>query len=78
MIATPRLGMRTERSIQTVLELGDSSLRELPSAWKIQVDGLLAVNRIIDIRKLCTREELEKRYRADSPYAAAVLESRSG
>jgi peptide deformylase len=27
------------------------------------------VDRITDIRTLCTREEFEKRYRAASPYA---------
>jgi peptide deformylase len=38
------------------------------------LDGILAVDRIADIRTMCTREEFEKRYRADSPYAAATLE----
>jgi peptide deformylase len=33
------------------------------------LDGILAVDRITDIRTLCTREEFEKRYRASSPYA---------
>ena len=36
------------------------------------LDGILAVDRITDIRTMCTREEFEKRYRAASPYAAAV------
>ena len=35
------------------------------------LDGILAVDRITDIRTLCTREEFEKRYRAQSPYAMA-------
>lgn len=35
------------------------------------LDGVLCVDRITDIRTLCTREEFEKRYRADSPYATA-------
>lgn len=35
------------------------------------LDGILAVDRITDIRTLCTREEFEKRYRAQSPYALA-------
>ena len=40
------------------------------------LDGVLAVDRITDIRTLCTREEFEKRYRADSPYATtSVAES---
>ncbi|MGD0425898.1 MAG: peptide deformylase [Candidatus Acidiferrales bacterium] len=33
------------------------------------LDGILAVDRISDMRTLCTREEFEKRYRAASPYA---------
>ena len=36
------------------------------------LDGILAVDRITDIRTMCTREEFEKRYRAASPYAVAV------
>ena len=35
------------------------------------LDGILAVDRIADIRTLCTREEFEKRYRGSSPYALA-------
>jgi peptide deformylase len=33
------------------------------------LDGILAVDRITDMRTICTREEFEKRYRAQSPYA---------
>jgi peptide deformylase len=33
------------------------------------LDGILAIDRITDLRTLCTREEFERRYRADSPYA---------
>ena len=33
------------------------------------LDGILAVDRITDIRTMCTREEFEKRHRAGSPYA---------
>ena len=36
------------------------------------LDGILAVDRIIDIKTMCTREEFEKRYRAGSPYAVAA------
>jgi len=31
------------------------------------------VDRITDIRTMCTREEFEKRYRAGTPYAVEVL-----
>src|SRR6266850_418113 len=37
------------------------------------MDGILAVDRITDIKTMCTREEFEKRYRAGSPYAVEVL-----
>ena len=33
------------------------------------LDGILAIDRITDMRTMCTREEFEKRYRAQSPYA---------
>jgi peptide deformylase len=35
------------------------------------LDGILAVDRITDIRSMCTREEFERRYRAESPYAVS-------
>lgn len=34
------------------------------------LEGILAVERITDMQTLCTREEFEHRYRAESPYAA--------
>lgn len=36
------------------------------------LDGILAVDRIVDVRTMCTREEFEKRYRAASPYATVA------
>jgi peptide deformylase len=33
------------------------------------LDGVLAIDRITDMRTMCTREEFEKRYRSHSPYA---------
>jgi peptide deformylase len=33
------------------------------------LDGILAIDRVVDVKTICTREEFEKRYRADSPYA---------
>jgi peptide deformylase len=41
------------------------------------LDGILAVDRITDMRTLCTREEFEKRYRAGSPYAVAAQQRAS-
>lgn len=33
------------------------------------LDGILALDRITDVKTICTREEFEKRYRNSSPYA---------
>jgi peptide deformylase len=50
----------------------DRNLSELLQHEIDHLDGILAVDRIIDIRTLCTREEFERRYRAQSPYAIEV------
>lgn len=34
------------------------------------LDGILCIDRVSDVKTICTREEFEKRYRADSPYSA--------
>jgi len=36
------------------------------------LDGILAIDRITDMRTMCTREEFEKRYRPGSPYAVSA------
>jgi peptide deformylase len=33
------------------------------------LDGILCIDRVSDVTSICTREEFEKRYRANSPYA---------
>ena len=35
------------------------------------LDGILCIDRVTDLRTICTREEFEKRYRSQSPYAQA-------
>jgi len=35
------------------------------------LDGILAIDRVVDAKTICTREEFEKRYRDASPYAVA-------
>jgi peptide deformylase len=55
----------------------DRDLSELLQHEIDHLDGILAVDRITDIRTMCTREEFEKRFRAQSPYAAATAESRA-
>jgi peptide deformylase len=47
----------------------ERNLSELLQHEIDHLDGILAVDRIADIRTMCTREEFEKRYRASSPYA---------
>jgi peptide deformylase len=47
----------------------EKDLAELLQHEIDHLDGILAVDRITDMRTLCTRKEFEKRYRATSPYA---------
>jgi peptide deformylase len=47
----------------------ERNLSELLQHEIDHLDGILAVDRITDIRTMCTREEFEKRFRASSPYA---------
>src|ERR1700720_2642815 len=80
--------MQVERHREIVVRYQDSqaewkevrageerNLSELLQHEIDHLDGILAVDRIIDIRTMCTREEFEKRYRALSPYALAGTES---
>ena len=53
----------------------ERNLSELLQHEIDHLDGILAVDRIIDIRTMCAREEFEKRYRAQSPYAVAEAKS---
>jgi peptide deformylase len=53
----------------------ERNLSELLQHEIDHLDGILAVDRITDIRTMCTREEFEKRYRATSPYAVAGTRS---
>jgi peptide deformylase len=48
----------------------ERNLSELLQHEIDHLDGILAVDRITDIRTMCTREEFEKRHRALSPYAS--------
>jgi peptide deformylase len=56
------------------LRAGDErNLSELLQHEIDHLDGILAVDRITDLKTLCTREEFEKRYRQNSPYAVATV-----
>lgn len=37
------------------------------------LDGILAIDRVTDVKTIVTREEFEKRYRTASPYAVEVV-----
>ena len=50
----------------------ERNLSELLQHEIDHLNGILAVDRITDIRTMCTREEFEKRYRAASPYSVAT------
>ena len=50
----------------------ERNLSELLQHEIDHLDGILAVDRITDIRTMCTREEFEKRYRDGSPYAKSA------
>jgi len=52
----------------------EQNLSELLQHEIDHLDGILAVDRITDMKTMCTREEFEKRYRAASPYAVAATE----
>ena len=56
---------------QEVRASEERDLSELLQHEIDHLDGILAIDRITDMRTMCTREEFEKRYRAQSPYAVA-------
>ena len=47
----------------------DRNLSELLQHEIDHLDGVLAIDRVVDVKTICTREEFEKRYRDASPYA---------
>ncbi len=49
----------------------DRNLSELLQHEIDHLDGILAIDRVTDVKTICTREEFEKRYRDASPYATA-------
>jgi len=49
----------------------DRNLSELLQHEIDHLDGILAIDRVIDVKTICTREEFEKRYRDGSPYVVA-------
>jgi peptide deformylase len=52
---------------------GDTNnLSELMQHEIDHLDGILAIDRVADVKTICTREEFEKRYRDSSPYAISA------
>jgi peptide deformylase len=49
----------------------EGDLSELLQHEIDHLDGILAIDRMVSLDTLCTREEFEKRYRGDSPYTPA-------
>jgi peptide deformylase len=49
----------------------EGDLSELLQHEIDHLDGVLALDRLTDIRTICSREEFERRYRQGSPYAIA-------
>ena len=47
----------------------DRNLSELLQHEIDHLDGILAIDRVVDTKTICTREEFEKRHRDSSPYA---------
>jgi peptide deformylase len=50
----------------------DRDLSELLQHEIDHLDGILAIDRVIDVKTICTREEFEKRHRDASPYATTT------
>jgi peptide deformylase len=55
----------------------DRNLSELLQHEIDHLDGILAIDRVVDVKTICTREEFEKRYRDNSPYAIATATIKS-
>jgi len=56
----------------------DRNLSELLQHEIDHLDGILCVDRIVDVKTLCTREEFERRYKPQSPYATAGASPHTG
>jgi peptide deformylase len=56
------------------IEAGEEkNLSELLQHEIDHLDGILAIDRVTDVKTIVTREEFEKRYRDASPYAVEVV-----
>jgi len=56
------------------LEVDAGAERDLAELLQHEIDhldGILAIDRVTDVKTIVTREEFERRYRAESPYAVS-------
>jgi peptide deformylase len=60
-----------EGDVRQIEAGGEKDLSELLQHEIDHLDGILALDRVTDVKTIVTREEFEKRYRAASPYALA-------
>ena len=58
--------------ILTVNAGDERNLSELLQHEIDHLDGILAIDRVFDVKTICTREEFERRYRESSPYARST------
>jgi peptide deformylase len=59
-----------------ILEVEAGAERDLAELLQHEIDhldGILAIDRVTDVKTIVSREEFEKRYRAESPYAVNVV-----
>jgi peptide deformylase len=67
---TITVGYQNLRGENLTVNAGDKrNLSELLQHEIDHLDGILAIDRVFDLKTICTREEFEKRYRESSPYA---------
>lgn len=52
----------------------DRDLSELLQHEIDHLDGILCIDRVTEVKSICTKEEFENRYRANSPYATVGKE----
>jgi len=77
--------MQVERSRDITVQYQDlegqthqiqaGELRDLSELLQHEIDhldGILCIDRVTDLKTVCTKEEFEKRYRAASPYATTA------
>ena len=62
-----------EGDVRQIEAGGEKDLSELLQHEIDHLDGILAIDRVTDVKTIVTREEFEKRYRDASPYALAVV-----